>query len=261
MRGIKSAFLLAGQMLPPAALRSLYFIHESLLRAWLAYPRGRPPIHGLLTHLAVTLVKMRTNLPYRCLEHLTGIARATLARMVARTSLLLATLPLPPLCSSALVDTTTIRLGRGACIGDYTGYKHLQGIKIQIMVDQQSRVGSVCGPYPASWHDKRIFETAAQNARNLPTAIIGDKAYLGLAHLGVKVPEKRNHKCYKKDPTTAKRTNRTLNRQRIVVEHTFASIKRCKIFYTGFHFTRQTLFQFFYNACIFHNAEVETREF
>ena len=132
MRGIKSAFLLAGQMLPPAALRSLYFIHESLLRAWLAYPRDRPPIPGLLTHLAVTLVKMRTNLPYRCLEHLTGIARATLARMVARTSLLLATLPLPPLCSSALVDTTTIRLGRGACIGDYTGYKHLQGIKIQI---------------------------------------------------------------------------------------------------------------------------------
>ena len=140
------------------------------------------------------------------------------------------TLKFPKLTTRALVDTTTIRLGRGSCVGDTTGYKHLRGIKIQVMVDKAGCIGSVSGPYPASWHDKRIFEVVAQSADNPPQIIIGDKAYLGLSAYNVRVPEKRNHRCYKKDPATTRLRNRCLNRQRIVVKHTFASIKRCKVF-------------------------------
>ena len=155
--------------------------------------------------------------------------------------------------------STTIRLGRGSCVGDYTGYKHLRGAKTQVMVGQAGCIDSVCGPYPAGWHDKRIFEMVAQNVDDLSHDIIGDKAYLGLSAHNIRVPEKRNHRCFKK--TRQRLGDERLNRQRIVAAHTFASIKRCKVSYTGFHFTRQTLFQFLYSACIFQNAEMEFRNY
>jgi hypothetical protein len=234
-------------------LRTL-LIHGARLSGpwWSTHRRGRPTNSGLLGHLVALMIKMRTNLPYRLIAQWSGVAHATVARMVERASRFLLLVKLPEMGSSALVDTTTIRLGRGAGPDDYTGYKHLKGIKIQkIMVDRRGKIMPVSGPYPASWHDKHIFVcTATSKATTLPEEIIGDKAYLGLSKYGVRVPEKRNHVRYKKDPASAKSANKKLNRQRVVVEHTFASIKRNKIFYTGFYFNREMLFRFFYSACL-----------
>ena len=86
MRGIKSPLLLARQVPPHFALRSLFLLYKLLMKVRPLHARGRPPVHGLLAHLVISLVKMRTNLPYRCPEQWTEMPRATLARMVTRTT-------------------------------------------------------------------------------------------------------------------------------------------------------------------------------
>jgi hypothetical protein len=87
-------------------------------------------------------------------------------------------------------------------------------------------------------HDFRLFR---QNrlAINPATVLFADLGYLGIdaLHASACIP----HKASKLKKLTAeqKRENRTQRKQRIVIEHTFAFIKRFKIFSTPYRNRRK----------------------
>lgn len=248
------------RLLPRPLRRVVYVLHRRLAPHWHRRTLGRPLAHDLLAHLFVAVVKMRTNISLRLMEQLTGVPRATLARMVDRTMGATGAIALHPPSRVVVVDTTIIRLGRNATADDYTGYKHVRGIKMQAQVSTAGMVVMVDGPYPARWHDKRIFLHAAASGTGIASAcLIGDKAYTGLTQYRVGVPEKRSHLAYRKSPRRAEKRNAAIARQRMVVEHAFASIKRNRVFYTGFYYVRQRLAMFFRAACVIHNIELQLR--
>lgn len=225
-------------------------------------PRGRPFRYPLRQQLDLTVFKIRYHLPYRVLEVLTGIDHVTLSRMVRRCITLLSKLPLIGEgldCQDGLVvDTTTVRLGKSATKRDYTGYKHMKGVKFQCVVTPTRKIAHVSAAHPASTHDKVIFEREYINLRKVvnPRSILGDKAYVGLTKYGVIAPAKRCETKYKNDPEMAKTLNRALSKKRVIVEHVFASLKRFQILRYANYFSREWVSRIFYVICVLHNMEV-----
>ena len=82
-----------------------------------------------------------------------------------------------------VVDTTTIRIGKGKGKETYSGYKNYHGIKYQVMCDNNSKIVEVSRGYEASIHDKKVFEQEYKEIKdkiNQNLEILGDKAYVGL---------------------------------------------------------------------------------
>jgi hypothetical protein len=148
---------------------------------------------------------------------------------------------------------TTGSIGRASVRQDYTGYKHLKGVKFQCIAASPG--------YSASIHDKKVFEreypTLPPAVRRL--SIIGDKAYVGLEALGVTAPEKRCTNKYKADPSAAEAANRTLSKARVVIEHVFASLKRFRILNFANYFGRSQVNRLFRTICLVHNTELCAR--
>jgi hypothetical protein len=219
-------------------------VFKQLLSRTATTRRGRPMRLPLAYRLRITLFKLRYNLPYRTLEAITGIDHVTLSRsvngMLRRLSELALHAPPDPLPERAFVDTTTIRIGKASVRQDYTGYKHLRGVKFQCIATSNAAVLAASPGYSASIHDKKVFEreypTLPSEVRRL--SIIGDKAYVGLEALGVTAPEKRCTNKYKADPSAAEAANRTLSKARVVIEHVFASLKRFRILSFANYFSR-----------------------
>lgn len=238
--------------------RQLCYLLRDRVRPHFQQSSGRPRQYSLLQHIVVFMVKGRLNLPYRILEQLSGICYVTLLRMVKRMTDILSQLgPTPEAGSDILVvDTTTFRIGKEATIHDYTGYKHMKGLKFQVIADMTGFICGVSKAYPASWHDKRIFMLEQPDLR-YGCSILADKAYVGLRQYGVVTPEKRNHRAYKSQPILTLQANKIISQSRIVIEHVFASIKRHRLFYYACYFSRAFLSSFFAAVCWLHNFEKE----
>lgn len=133
------------------------------------------------------------------------------------------------------VDTTTVRIGKGKQRGHFTGYKHLSGIKLQVVVTDQKEVVDVSPAHPASAHNYRIFvrewhRLAQKLDRALP--LLADKAYVGLHSLTegqIQVPLKRG--THRLAPPTVE----NLSSKRVRVEHVFARLKTFRVL-TNSHF-------------------------
>lgn len=82
------------------------------------------------------LFKLRYNLPDRALEALFGVDHVAASRAFDRAlaSLNKVRAPLPAAEAAwYAVDTTTLRIGKGKQRGHFTGYKHLSGLKLQVV--------------------------------------------------------------------------------------------------------------------------------
>lgn len=243
------------RLLTPRQRRLCY-----MLRDWIRHHfnrrTGRPRQHSLLQHIVVFMVKGRLNLPYRILEQFTGVCYVTLLRMVRRMTDILCQLRYVPQTAGEtfVVDSTTFRIGREGNLNDYTGYKHMKGLKFQVISNMNGHICSVSKAYPARWNDKRIF---MQEQKALPaySKILGDKAYVGLQQYGVVTPEKRNHRIYRDNPAPTKQSNKVISQSRIVIEHVFASIKRNRLFYYACYFSKAFLNDFFAAVCWLDNFE------
>ncbi len=140
------------------AQRTLYNVVRELKRQRPA--TGRPPSLSALEQAALFLFKLRYNLPDRVLEALFGIDHVTASRAFNRALACLNKIRAPlPAATPAwyAVDTTTLRIGKGKQRGHFTGYKHLSGIKPQVVVTDRKEVVDVSPAHPASAHDYRIF--------------------------------------------------------------------------------------------------------
>lgn len=113
----------------------------------------------------------------------------------------------------------------------FSGKRKRHTLKTQLLVSRRTgRILHVSETVPGSIHDKTLLEQSGVLTRLPRGAIVrGDLGYLGVARdhprLDVRLPRRK----WRGRPRRAAdiRRNRTLARQRIVVEHT---IRRCKIF-------------------------------
>ena len=160
---------------------------------------------GFYLRLIITVFKLKYNLPDRVLEKLLNIDHVTISRIVNRISIHLGNLRLPNMDTKTnyyVVDTTTIRVGRGKKKETYSGYKNYHGLKYQVICDSESNIIEVSKGYEASIHDKKIFLKEYKDIKDKldqELEILGDKAYVGLGKENVKTSMKRNEIRYKKD--------------------------------------------------------------
>lgn len=189
---------------------------------------GRPQHLSPLEQAVLFLFKLRYNLPDRVLEAMFGIDHVTASRAFNRALAALSAVRAPlPTAGAAwyAVDTTTLRIGRGRGKTHFTGYKHLSGIKLQLVVNDQREVVDVSPAHPASAHDYRIFVREWHRlAQKLDRAVplLADKAYIGLHGLTqgqIQVPLKRGTR------RQAAPTVDALSSKRVRVEHVFARLK------------------------------------
>ena len=202
-------------------------------------------------------------MPVRALESLFGVDSVTISRIVLRVvdwmNQLDLIIPQGKSEHPWIVDSTLLRTARQKSGSAFTGYKHFDGIKIQILIDSTNKIiQTVSNPYPANWHDKRIFLAEfgkLEKQIHEGLIILGDKAYVGLDKYGVEVPKKRNELQYKANPALAKQQNRELSRKRVMVEHIFAWLKNFRIGFNNYYYSVDKIGKFVKSLINLYNCE------
>ncbi len=205
--------------------------------------KGRSFKVNLLEQIVLTLFKLRYNLPDRILERLFNIDHVTISRIVLRISTFIAESKFNIKNNSLeyyIVDSTTIRIGKGKDKKTYSGYKHHHGIKDQLIINNNNQIEEVSKGYSGSVHDKKLFLKEYELIKDKidkTLQILGDKAYIGLEEYKVTVPKRRNELEYKKDKVVAKEKNKNLSSKRIKIEHVFAYMKNYGILTKSNHYS------------------------
>ena len=208
---------------------------------------GRKYKLSLVEQIVITLFKLKYNLPDRVLESLIDVDHVTISRAITRLVIYMSHIKINHTNHENtyyIVDSTTVRIGRGKTKKDYSGYKHYHGLKYQVICNDNKEIISVSQGYEASLHDKKLFEKEYENivnklTKNLP--ILGDKAYVGLEHKQILTSSKHNEKRYKVDPSQAKLNNKLLNKKRVKIEHIFAQMKNYRIIRQANYYAKHKL--------------------
>ena len=131
-----------------------------------------------------------------------------------------------------IVDSTTLRIGKGKNEDTYSDYKHHHGFKFQVTINNQNLIQHVSKSYASSIHDKNLFLKEYNHLIDIIKSkikILGDKGYSGLKDYDVEIPIKCNELIYKQDKLLSKVNNKSLSSKRIKIEHVFAYIKKFRI--------------------------------
>ena len=214
---------------------------------------GRKCKVSLIEQIMITLFKLRYNLPDRILEDLFHIDHVTISRIIIRTSLYITKIKInikDREIDYYIVDSTTLRIGKGKNKETYSGYKHHHGIKFQIIINDKSIIEHVSKSYSSSIHDKRLFISEYKDLINKidkNIEILGDKGYSGLREYKVNIPIKRNELPYKENKELIKSNNKVLSSKRIKVEHVFAYIKSYRIMQRLNYYTKDKI-EILFNA-------------
>ncbi len=174
----------------------IYSIYVSLKNIY-RNKKGRNFKVHLVYQIIITIFKLKYNLPDRVIEGLLKIDHVTISRIISRISIHIGNLKLPINNNHLeyyVVDTTTIRIGKGKSKSTYSGYKNYHGIKYQLICDNKSKIINTSQGYEASIHDKKIFQKEYEEIKskiNQELKILGDKAYVGLDKENVKTSNRK----------------------------------------------------------------------
>ena len=174
----------------------IYSIYVSLKNIY-RNKKGRNFKVPLVYQIIITIFKLKYNLPDRVIEGLLKIDHVTISRIISRISIHIGNLKLPINNNHLeyyVVDTTTIRIGKGKNKSTYSGYKNYHGIKYQLICDDKSKIINTSQGYEASIHDKKIFQKEYEEIKskiNQELKILGDKAYVGLDKENVKTSNRK----------------------------------------------------------------------
>ena len=213
-----------------------------LNRSWRAVQRrklvaGRPyGVGDLREHLLLLLIYYRTYTTHLFLAQIFKVDETTICRAIRRIAPLaeriLKIKPEKLLSENDLqlliVDATEQRIERPKNQRDYySGKKHAHTIKTEIITDHKGRILRVSKPYEGRVHDFNIRKTEGP----LPAVpILADSGYQGLQNehsARVILPKKKPKNGSLSASEQARNTK--LARCRIVVEHTFAHLKKWRI--------------------------------
>lgn len=140
-----------------------------------------------------------------------------------------------------VVDATEQRTERRNEGCGYSGKKKAHTIKTQIVVNGKGTIVHISDSVPGTLHDKKLFD---QSGVHLPDHAKGDLGYLGT---NIAIPFKSS----KLHPLTQwqRYRNKLHNRTRIIVEHTFASLKTYRILADRFRGSLAHYHQYFSIVC------------
>ena len=214
----------------------------------------------MVEQISLTIFKLKYNLPDRALEDLFDIDHVTISRIIHRITYYLSQFNTSNLSTMKnnfyIIDSTTLRIGKGKNNATYSGYKHHHGVKFQLIINDLNQIMCVSKSYDSSHHDKKIFLMEYENLmkkldKNLN--ILGDKAYAGLHEYQVNIPTKINEKEYKRNKLLAKTNNKTLSSKRIKIEHVFAYMKTFRILQRLNHYSIAKINIFFQSIANIYN--------
>jgi hypothetical protein len=215
----------------PVFVRLTAILEKSLVAKRRGAPFGRPVADMLL----FALVKLRGGQAYRTLAVYWRVPPVSLHRYTMRVCRELGMVALTSAVDNSVrwfaVDTTSTRVRSSEAVC-YSGDKHHKAYKVQLVVDDAKRILDVSIGYPASIHDKRIWNQEFPRVRLIARRpVLGDKAYAG--GMGEEQmlfrPVKRGEKRWKQARETSQAFNRDLSRIRVRVEHVFARLKTFRI--------------------------------
>ena len=182
------------------------------------------------------------------MDDLFNIDHVTISRIIIRISSYLSNLKVNIKDKNEnlfyIVDSTTLRIGKGKNKETYSGYKHYHGIKFQLVINNENIIKHVSKSYSSSIHDKKLFineykELINKIDKNLH--ILGDKGYSGLKDYHLHNPIKRNEVKYKENKELSKSNNKNLSSKRIKIEHVFAYIKSFRIMQRVNYYTKDKI--------------------
>lgn len=212
---------------------------------------------SLEDRLLVFAVYAKLYSSYLLLEHLFGIDESTVCRMVQEFAPLLAkrfviqrrpgkkitTLDelkeLIPDLDEVLVDTTEQKIPRPqkkrVRRTHHSGKKSAFTLKTQLVTDARGRILHVADPIPGRRHDYAYFQKTAVPrwlSRHPEITAYGDRGYQGVntdyPKARMRTPIKRSRK--KRVLTRSEKIRNTkLSKKRIVIEHTFAHLKKFRL--------------------------------
>lgn len=120
-----------------------------------------------------------------------------------------------------IVDATeqhTERRNKGC---GYSGKKKAYTIKTQIVVDNKGNIRHISKSVSGNIHDKKLFD---KSKIKLPSNAKGDLGYLG-TNITIPIKASKLHPLNQKQ----KDRNKRFSKQRIIIEHVFASLKSYRI--------------------------------
>ena len=202
-------------------------------------PAAGSRVLGLFRCIQVTLLTLRHNLTQELLADIHMVSQATISRVVAVYTPLIAEAlqarvpsvedprPRPPIHHRQ--HSGALLVMARAPLGCDSGKHHTTGVNLQVACTLAGHLAWISPPLPGSVHDaKAIKESGFLEALDA-TMHIGDKGYVGL---GMITPVKKP--VYGELTDSDRRNNTTINRVRYLIERVIANIKIWRVLHTDY---------------------------
>lgn len=140
-----------------------------------------------------------------------------------------------------IIDATEQRTERRNKGCGYSGKKKAHTIKTQIVVDKAGTIRHISASVPGNIHDKKLFD---QSALILFDGALGDLGYLG-TNLIIPFKSSKLHPLTKQQQGW----NTRHSKNRIIVEHVFATLKSFRILADRFRGSLEHYHEYFLIVC------------
>ena len=201
-------------------------------------PPAGSRVLGLFRCIQITVLILRHNLTQELLADIHTVSQATISRVVAVYTPLIAEALQAWVPSVGDLDPNRQYIIDGTLVPCwswhdrpelYSGKHHTTGVNLQVACTLAGQLAWISPPLPGSVHDaKAIKESGFLEALDA-TMHIGDKGYVGL---GMITPVKKP--VYGELTDSDRRNNTIINRVRYLIERVIANIKIWRVLHTDY---------------------------
>ena len=193
---------------------------------------------GLFRCIQVTLLTLRHNLTQELLADILMVSQATISRVVAVYTPLIAEALQACVPSVGDLDPDRQYIIDGTLAPCrswhdrpelYSGKHHTTGVNLQVACTLAGHLAWISPPLPGSVHDAKAIKESGFLETLDTTTHIGDKGYIGL---GMITPAKKP--AHGELTNTDRRNNTTINRVRYLIERVIANLKTWRVLHTDY---------------------------
>ena len=193
---------------------------------------------GLFRCIQVTLLTLRHNLTQELLADILMVSQATISRVVAVYTPLIAEALQACVPSVGDLDPDRQYIIDGILAPCwswhdrpelYSGKHNTTGVNLQVARTLAGHLAWISPPLPGNVHDAKAIEESGFLEALDATRHIGDKGYIGL---GMITPTRKP--AYDELTDTDRRNNTTINRVRYLIERVIANVKTWRVLHTDY---------------------------
>ena len=201
-------------------------------------PPAGSRVLGLFRCIQITVLILRHNLTQELLADIHTVSQATISRVVALYTPLIAEALQAWVPSVGDLDPDRqyiIDVTLAPCWSWhdrpelYSGKHHTTGVNLQVACTLTGHLAWISPPLPGSVHDAKAIKESGFLETLDATTHIGDKGYIGL---GMITPVKKP--AHGELTNTDRRNNTTINRIRYLIERVIANLKTWRVLHTDY---------------------------